>query len=98
MEGPKSLPIAFDILQMMESCVREYKNNTWLDLIDSPLSCPNLINEKDAEGYTPLHLAIISGNKTIVEYLLQKGAECNAVDNEQHSLVHWATGRTKNNQ
>ena len=56
-------------------------------------SDPSLINEKDDEGYTPLHLAVISGNKAIVKYLISKGADFNAVDNENHSSVHWATGR-----
>ena len=56
-------------------------------------SDPSLINEKDDEGYTPLHLAVISGNKAIVKYLISKGADFNAVDNENHSAVHWATGR-----
>ena len=58
-------------------------------------SDPSLINEKDDEGYTPLHLAVISGNKAIVKYLISKGADFNAVDNENHSSVHWATGRKK---
>ena len=56
-------------------------------------SDPSLINEKDDEGYTPLHLAVISGNKAIVKYLISKGADFNAVDNECHSAVHWAAGR-----
>ena len=61
-------------------------------------SDPSLINEKDDEGYTPLHLAVISGNKEIVKYLISKGADFNAVDNENHSSVHWATGKRIVNQ
>ena len=56
-------------------------------------NCPDLLNEKDDEGYTPLLLAVISGNVTIVDHLLTKGADFNAVDNELHSVVHWATGK-----
>ncbi len=58
---------------------------------------PSLLNEKDEEGYTPLHLAVIAGNTAIVKYLISQGADFNAVDNEMHSAVHWATGRTSSN-
>ena len=54
---------------------------------------PDLLNQTDEEGYTPLHLAVISGNSAIVKFLIGKGADVNAVDNEKHSAIHWATGR-----
>ena len=54
---------------------------------------PNLLNQTDEEGYTPLHLAVISGNSAIVKFLISKGANVNAVDNEKHSAIHWATGK-----
>ena len=54
---------------------------------------PDLLNQTDEEGYTPLHLAVISGNSSIVKFLISKGADVNAVDNEKHSAIHWATGR-----
>lgn len=54
---------------------------------------PGLLNEADEEGYAPLHLAVISGNSLIVKFLISKGADVNALDNEKHSTVHWATGR-----
>jgi ankyrin repeat protein len=56
---------------------------------------PDLLNETDEEGYTPLHLAVISGNSVIVKFLISKGADVNAVDNEKHSAIHWATGKIK---
>ena len=54
---------------------------------------PGLLNEVDEEGYAPLHLAVISGNSLIVKFLISKGADVNALDNEKHSTVHWATGK-----
>lgn len=42
-------------------------------------------------GYTPLHLAVIAGNKTMLRYLLDQGADVNLLDTERHSCVHWAT-------
>lgn len=52
---------------------------------------PSLVNQPDEEGYTPLHLAVIAGNRTMLRYLLDHGAEVNLLDNERHSVVHWAT-------
>lgn len=52
---------------------------------------PELVNQADEEGYTPLHLAVIAGNRTMLRYLLDHGAEVNLLDNERHSVVHWAT-------
>jgi ankyrin repeat protein len=56
---------------------------------------PSLLNEQDEEGYTPLHLSVIAGNAAIVKFLISQGADINAVDNEMHSAVHWATGQTR---
>jgi len=56
---------------------------------------PFLINAQDEEGYTPLHLAVINGSKDIVRKLIAAGADINCLDNERHSLVHWATGMNK---
>ena len=51
---------------------------------------PDLLNKKDDEGYTPLHLAVIAGNRPVIKYLISRRAEVNAVDNERHSALHWA--------
>ena len=52
-----------------------------------------LINARDEEGYTPIHLAVINGNKDAVIFLISAQADVNCLDNEKHSLVHWATGK-----
>jgi ankyrin repeat protein len=44
-------------------------------------------------GFTPLHLAVIQGNLSVVNLLLANNADVNALDNEGHSVVHWATGK-----
>lgn len=54
---------------------------------------PDLLHLQDEEGYTPLHLSVISGNKLVLKYLISKGADVNALDNENHSSIHWATGK-----
>ncbi|XP_065350410.1 protein phosphatase 1 regulatory subunit 12B [Cloeon dipterum] len=54
-------------------------------------AAPELLDARDKDGFTPLNLAIIAGNISLVRFLLHKRADLNAVDNEKHSLVHWAT-------
>ncbi|CAB3378008.1 Hypothetical predicted protein [Cloeon dipterum] len=54
-------------------------------------AAPELLDARDKDGFTPLNLAIIAGNISLVRFLLHKRADLTAVDNEKHSLVHWAT-------
>ncbi|CAK9807631.1 ANK2 [Anthophora plagiata] len=54
-------------------------------------AAPELVNAPDAEGHTPLHLAVIAGDTQLVAVLLANGADVNAKDLEGHSVLHWAT-------
>ncbi|XP_076164553.1 uncharacterized protein LOC143145248 isoform X2 [Ptiloglossa arizonensis] len=54
-------------------------------------AAPELVNAPDAEGHTPLHLAVIAGDTQLVAILLANGADVNAKDLEGHSVLHWAT-------
>ncbi|XP_046628056.1 ankyrin repeat domain-containing protein 35 [Neodiprion virginianus] len=54
-------------------------------------AAPELVNAPDAEGHTPLHLAVIAGDAQLVAVLLANGADVNAKDSEGHSVLHWAT-------
>ncbi|XP_044583853.1 ankycorbin isoform X3 [Cotesia glomerata] len=54
-------------------------------------AAPELVNAVDAEGHTPLHLAVIAGDTQLVAVLLANGADVNAKDLEGHSVLHWAT-------
>lgn len=58
-------------------------------------AAPDIVNARDEDGYSPLHLAVIAGNKPLIQLLLSKGADVNALDHEKHSVVHWATGNYK---
>ncbi|XP_071447314.1 uncharacterized protein [Hetaerina americana] len=54
-------------------------------------ACPSLLDACDEEGYTPVHLAVISGNRSLLRLLMDKGADVTRMDREGHSAVHWAT-------
>ena len=53
---------------------------------------PTLLTAREEDGHTPLHLATIAGNRVVAKYLLTRGADINALDNEKHTAIHWATG------
>lgn len=56
-------------------------------------SSRDLLESADEDGLTPLHLAVIQGNASLVNLLLANKANVNAIDNEGHSVVHWAAGK-----
>ena len=50
------------------------------------------IRAKDNAGRTPLHEAILTGDKDVVELLLAHKANINAKDKEGGTPLHWAVG------
>lgn len=49
-----------------------------------------LVNIKDNEGLTVLQLCVISGNLSMIKFLLKHNADLNTVDNDKRSVVHWS--------
>lgn len=45
---------------------------------------PTLVNAKQG-GFTPLHLVSMNGNQALAQFLLENGAEVNALDFEGYS-------------
>ena len=52
-----------------------------------------ILDRKDKEGFTTLHLGVIASNRKLLECLLSNGADVNAVDKDGHNCIHWATGQ-----
>lgn len=53
------------------------------------------INQKNNAGYTPLYLAFLKGHGAIINLLIVKGADNNAKDNNQSSILHWVIKNNK---
>ena len=60
-------------------------------LIRRELSNGANVNEKNEDGYTPLHLAMKSGHKRIVELLIAKGSDVNAKDTRGGTSLDYST-------
>lgn len=51
---------------------------------------PSLVNDRDAQGNTPLHYAAFTGHKDIAETLIAYHADVNAKDHSGHTPAYWA--------
>ncbi len=49
--------------------------------------CSSIINEKNEDGWTPLHIASEKGHIEIVYELLEKGANIEATDNVSIDMI-----------
>lgn len=57
------------------------------------MTAPHLMEQADEDGFKPIHLAVIQGTLETVNLLLANKVNVNALDNEGHSVIHWATGK-----
>ncbi len=54
------------------------------------VSQKNSLDYRDLYGMTPLHHAVIQGERETIKDLIEKGAEINARDNYGWTPLHWA--------
>ena len=65
--------------------------NQNLTCIEQIITIDNsLIDIKDNDGYTALQLSVMTGNIPMIKFLLSHKSSIHTLDNEQHSLMHWA--------
>lgn len=57
------------------------------------MTAPHLMEQADEDGFKPIHLAVIQGTLETVNLLVANKVNVNALDNEGHSVIHWATGK-----
>jgi ankyrin repeat protein len=50
------------------------------------------VNQRDANGYTPLHHAAARGDNEMIQYLVSKGADVKAVARNGRTVVDMANG------
>ncbi len=60
----------------------------WLQLHSEKAG--TLLNARDINERTPLHLAVYSGNEDTVRYILEHGSNVDAKDSVDYTPLHWA--------
>lgn len=81
-EGLTAVHIAADSgkLNVLRSILKGQPRQYW----------PRLVNQRDGDGLTPLHYAVISGNARLVKFLLDAGADPTVQDNLKCGSLHYA--------
>ncbi|VDN06242.1 unnamed protein product [Thelazia callipaeda] len=57
-----------------------------LELDNSLIDC----QDRNGYSYTPLLIATMTGNTSVMKQLIENGAQINHLDKDKHSAVHWA--------
>ena len=68
-----------------------------LDIFDSEIEKLDFINMQDANGFTPLHLSIISKSSRIALKLLQNGADTSLKDSNGRTPLEFAINKGEDN-
>ncbi|MDE0755109.1 MAG: ankyrin repeat domain-containing protein, partial [Woeseiaceae bacterium] len=70
--------------------------NGWLPAVKFLIEdCGADVNARDGNGYTPLHHAASRGDNTVIQYLLEKGADVMVVSRKGETTVDMANGPTQ---
>lgn len=68
----------------------QYFNRKCLDLLLQHTPCQSILNTRNYDGYTPLHVAVFDQNMAAIEMLLASGCDINAQDGKsgRTALMH----------
>ena len=70
----------------------------YIKIVDALIHVPNVnLNSRNEQGYTPLHVAVMSGMKESVRLLIEVGADINITNNNQWTALHRAAYYGYNN-
>ena len=69
-------------MEKLETLIEAAKQGDLAGIASVLDSHPEFINQRDAKGATAIHYAAFSGHRTVVEQLVQRGADVNAKDAE----------------
>jgi ankyrin repeat protein len=70
--------------------------DNWLPAVQYLVEeCGADVNSRDANGYTPLHHAAARGDKQLIEYLVEKGADVTVVSRKGQTTADMANGPTQ---
>ena len=58
-----------------------------LDVMEMVEALPEIVNQKDDKGFTPLIMATYSSQPEIAKYLLEQGADINAQDSAGNTAL-----------
>ncbi|KAL6761148.1 ankyrin repeat-containing domain protein, partial [Haematococcus lacustris] len=58
--------------------------------IAAQLPSADVVNDKDDEGWTPLHSAVSAGHEPVVKELLKLGADVNSLTAGRRTPLHYA--------
>lgn len=53
---------------------------------------PSLLNKSSKTHKYPIHLAVMANNVTVLHAMLDNGAKPDLIDQDGHTLIHYATG------
>ena len=79
------------IIPLYASDIHDAVNNNDLEIVRTLLDGdPSIVNERNADGMTPLNLAAINGNYDIVKELLIRNADIHIGDLDNSQPIHLA--------
>ena len=75
------------------ACENGYVHVLQNQMLDKFPNKQTFINQKNANGQTPLHMACMYGHQKMVEYLIENNADIHSKDSDGYQPLHYAAQR-----